>query len=340
MPEIVPLLGFSRIRALGDAADLNSEEWSRDSRVEMYDYREPIFSVGEQLGGPRWFAKTDVAWIPQYNIPLLYRGRLVVTIHDICQLAVPESLGNSVQRWYARYLLTNVAKRADGILCDSEFTRSEVSRYLKIDSTRLAVAYPGVGLNPTGKMKVATENNLRGSYLLTVGNVKKHKNLKRLIEAFGRVRDRIPHDLVIVGKREGFLNSEMELSNVPALMQGRIRFTGHVSDEELRSHYQHASALVFPSFYEGFGFPLVEAMAQGCPVVCSNAASLPEVAGDAALLFNPFSIEEMAEALVAIATNAELRERLVLAGRRRCRAFDARVCAKQTVEVIHTAAGW
>ena len=140
---------------------------------------------------------------------------------------------------------------------------------------------------------------------------------------------------MIVGKQEGFLNSENSLKGISADLDGRVRFTGEVSDLELKAYYRSAIALVFPSFYEGFGFPLVEAMAVGCPVACSNIASLPEVAGGAALLFNPFSIEDIAHTLIQIATDTKMQDALAARGRERVRLFVGTKCAEVTAALIN-----
>lgn len=334
MPGAIPRLKAKRIRILGDPEDLSRETWVKDDRIELNQYRAPIFSVAEQVEGKRKTINTDLLWVPQYNIPLLYRKRLVVTIHDVGQLAYPELLSNNLQRWYARRLLSAVAKRADAILCDSEFTRGEVRKYLDVDSSHLFVVYPGIDF-ASARLQDDRRLDDGKDYLLAVGNVKKHKNLLALISAFASIRDRIHHDLVIVGRQEGFLNAESALVNASVLMDGRVRFTGHVSDAELPGYYRNATALIFPSYYEGFGFPILEAMAQGCPVACSRAASLPEVAGDAALYFDPFNVDAIAEALVRIATDTELRSKLSNAGLKQKEAFRASICAEKTTEVIN-----
>jgi glycosyltransferase involved in cell wall biosynthesis len=131
------------------------------------------------------------------------------------------------------------------------------------------------------------------------------------------------------------LNSENSLKAISADLDGRVRFTGAVSDLELKVYYRNATALIFPSFYEGFGFPLVEAMAVGCPVACSNIASLPEVAGDAALLFNPFSVEEIAQTLIRIATDAKIQNALAERGMERARLFLGSTCADATAALIN-----
>ena len=335
MPDLIPRLDVQRIRLLGNTAELANECWANDSRIELREFRTSIFSVAEQLPRLRSpYRDTGLLWVPQYNIPLLYRGKLLVTIHDVCQLAYPEVLANGLQRRYARHLLSAVATRAEAVICVSEFTASEVHKYLGVDRSRITVTHPPVITFPA-----VSDNSQSGPndppYLLAVGNIKKHKNIKRLIAAFERVQHQIPHRLIVVGKQDGFLNSETDLGSVSTLLKGRVHFTGHVSEQELARYYRHAESLIFPSIYEGFGFPLVEAMAQGCPVACSNTSSLPEVAGDAALLFNPFSEEDIARALLTIAIDRNLRAMLIGRGLKRVESFRGGGCAEKTSAVIN-----
>jgi glycosyltransferase involved in cell wall biosynthesis len=154
-----------------------------------------------------------------------------------------------------------------------------------------------------------------------VGNVKVNKNVLAAITSFNRIRDRIPHDLVIVGKRDGFLNADANIGEALTKADQRIAFTGHVSDADLRLYYRDADVLVFPSKYEGFGYPLVEAMALGCPIACSNASSLPEVAGDAALFFDPDSTDDIARVLLLVINDRDLRAELIRKGNTRLKHF-------------------
>jgi glycosyltransferase involved in cell wall biosynthesis len=339
MPKLVPQLHTQRIRVLGNGCDFEDEEWLHDSRIQFLDFPVPIFSVREQWAGI-WgpYRANCLLWVPHFNIPLGYRGRLVVTIHDVCQLAYPELLGNDLQRWYARRLLSSVAARAEMILCDSQATRSEIQKYLNVDKSRLAVVYPGIedGRRDVGFLQ---SESLNPPFLLSVGNIKRHKNLKSLIAAFDRVRDRIPHNLIVVGKQEGFLNSESDLSAASTMSGGRVRFTGHISDQELNEYYRKADGLIIPSIYEGFGYPIIEAMAHGCPVACSNVSSLPEVAGNAALLFDPFNIDEIGGAIVKLATDPALRNDLVTRGIERAERFGAMVCANEIALVMNRLLG-
>jgi glycosyltransferase involved in cell wall biosynthesis len=339
MPSLIPLLEARRIFVLGCTTDLATEDWAQDPRIDIREFQTAIFSPAEQLAGLRGvYRDTHLLWVPQYNIPLLYRGKLVVTIHDVCHLALPETLGSDLQRWYSRRLFSTVAARADAIFCVSEFTAKEVQKYLKVDSSRLIVTYPTV-VTARDQFAMLPSETTDAPYLLAVGNLKRHKNLKVLLSAFQLIKDRIPHRLIVVGKREGFLNSEIGINTDLEQSDGRVRFTGQVSEQELTMYYKKADALVFPSLYEGFGFPLIEAMSQGCPVACSNVASLPEVAGEAAIYFDPTSIVDISKALVMITTDTQLKEVLVQRGYNRVEQFRTQPCAEKTAAVINRLLG-
>lgn len=335
LPDLIPALNAAKIVILGNRREIEGESWASDTRLELRHSTALPFSLAEQVAGiSKLYREAGLLWVPQYNIPLAYRGKLLVTIHDLCQLAYPETLRNRLQRSYARHLLSTVASRARAIFCVSQFTAFELRKYLGVDPARITVCYPSIG-----KFWIRTASHAGQStgapYLLTVGNIKRHKNLRALVDAFARVKERIPHTLVIVGRRIGFLNADTELERADTLLDGRVRFTGPISDSDLAQYYSGAAALIFPSFYEGFGFPLLEAMALGCPVACSGVASLPEVAGDAALFFDPFSPEKMSEALVQIATDCALRERLIELGLTRAERFRGDSGARETAAVIN-----
>jgi glycosyltransferase involved in cell wall biosynthesis len=330
-------MNAGKIRILGNSTDYCSENWMRDTRIQAQEFRAPIFSVSEQLAPLRGvYHGTDLLWVPQYNIPLLYSGKVIVTIHDVCQLAHPEVLGSDLQRRYSRLLFCAVTTRAEAFMCDSEFTASEVQRFLSVERSRIVVIYPNIAISQPDMSPIRPGlGNGGGPYLLAVGNIKKHKNLQSLIAAFESIQGILPHRLVIVGKQDGFRNSEMALTNASTLMGGRVRFTGHITDQELRWYYQNAEALIFPSIYEGFGYPLVEAMAERCPIACSNLSSLPEVTAGSALLFDPFDVQDIAAALLRIATDQDLRTTLIESGLERVKHFQGESCAEQTAAVIN-----
>lgn len=336
-PDLIQRLDASEIIAFGHAAVLEREDWACDTRVEIRDYQAKTFGVREQANSLLGFySGIDLLWAPQYNVPLGFKGKLVVTIHDLCQFAYPETLANDLQRWYARRLLNHVAKKADAIVCVSEFTAGEVKRLLNVEGTKVFTSYPGIDgywLRAAGDGGENCDPPV--PYLLAVGNIKAHKNLASLIRAFALVRESIPHKLVIVGRAHGFRNYDANVGAMLSANDERILFTGEISDEDLRCYYAKADGLIFPSYYEGFGYPLVEAMAQGCAVACSDAASLPEVAAGAALLFNPFDIPDIARAIRSLASDVGLRQELAGHGLRRAKELADRSPGTELARVIN-----
>lgn len=281
--------------------------------------RSAVYSIGEVMEIPlRVPATTDVLWSPNYNAPLLSPGRLVVTIHDACHLALPQFFGSALKHQAARAMFSNVRRRARQVVCDSEFTRDEVNRLAGIDPGRVTVVYPGIRPVEATTMP----RPVAAPYLLFVGNMKPHKNLGRLVEAFSRLKDRIPHSLVLVGKREGFITPDRHIGAATEQLGDRVVFTDEVPDDVLASYYRHADLLVFPSLYEGFGMPPLEAMSAGVPVAASRVASIPEICGDSAVYFDPHVVDDMTSAIARALSDRSLRAELRRRGYERVRRFS------------------
>jgi glycosyltransferase involved in cell wall biosynthesis len=278
-------------------------------------FSSPIFSAAEQVRFPFVVpGGTEILWSPNYNAPFLSRGKLVVTVHDVCHLAHPEFFRSSLKAAYARLSFRNVARRAAAIICDSEFTATEIERLVGIPRHDMRVVYPGLDFGWTPGSRPARLHD--APYLLYVGNVKPHKNLGRLLAAFSTLAARIPHSLVIIGRKDGLGTLDHEAMAIAQRFGERVVVTGEVTDEVLQAYYANADLLVFPSLYEGFGFPPLEAMASGVPVAASRAASIPEVCGDGAAYFDPLSVEEMAAVIEKALSDETLRAQLRDNGRR------------------------
>lgn len=337
-PLLLPRLEADRVRVLGRRSVIGDAAWLGDGRVELAETREPIYSVGEQMLGLRGgYRETDLLWVPHYNAPLLYSGRMVLTIHDVAPIAIPEILGNAVKRAYARLLIERATKRAAEIVCVSAFTRNELETRLRVPTEKITVT--PLGLDEDWPANAPPHEEADGRpYLLYVGNVKPNKNLGLLLEAFKRVKERLPHRLVLVGRMRGFGTGDEAVIAQAEAMRERVRFAGEVSDEELRSFYAGSAALVLPSRYEGFGLPVLEAMQMGCPVLASTAGSLPEVGGDAALYFDPHSAEELAACLLRVMDTSAM-DSLRVRGRQRVRVFSMERCAEQTARVMNRLMG-
>lgn len=275
---------------------------------------------------------THLLWIPFINIPVLYKGKLLVTVYDMNFLALPQFL-SLPQRLYAKIVFRAIRHKANHVLCISEFSKREFLRLVpgkKVDVSAIPLGTASHWFTPTQNL----ENPQDKPFFLFVGNVKPHKNLVRLLQAYERIALQIPHDLIIVGKKEGFIVSDTQALAYPSSLNERIVFTGHINDERLRQYYTHATALAFPSLYEGFGLPALEAMACSCPVLTSNVTALPEVCGDAAIYCDPYSVEDIAKQLLRLAKDEDLRKDLIAKGKKRAASFTFDACAERTTEVI------
>lgn len=292
-----------------------------------------IYSLREQLELPKVISpNTDLLWVPHYNIPVLFKGKMLVTIHDVAHLALPELFRGLHKKIYAKALFFAIEHRADHIICVSEFTKQELIKYTGVSSNKISVIHNGI---EDSWYQVKKEKNPESvPYLLYVGNVKPHKNLKTFVQAFLKIKDKIPHNLVLVGKKEGFITGDNEISELVNRSPARIKFTGFIADSILKQYYLHADLFVFPSIYEGFGYPPLEAMACGTPVLASNAASIPEVCGEAAEYFSPYNVEELASKIVNILNKEEYRERLKKKGIKQSMKFRADNTARKTLDLI------
>jgi glycosyltransferase involved in cell wall biosynthesis len=321
---------------LGTPGEIGRYPWAHVAQVTLHACRAPIYSLSEQIELLRTTPPdTDLFWSPHYNVPLLYRGKLLVTVHDVLHLARPEFTGGVHRRAYAHAMFRTVRSKANAIICVSRFSADELVRLTGAKRESITVVHEGV--DPSWFCLHPEACPHPRPYLLFVGNVKPHKNLGGLLKAFTLLKDDIAHDLVIVGKREGFLTGDPGVVKQARRLGGRVHFTGYVDDELLRRYYAHAYALVFPSFYEGFGLPPLEAMASGCPVIASNVASLPEVCGDAAEYCAPGAPASIAAAIRRVIESPELRQEMRAKGRERARRFTWERCASETQAVINHA---
>jgi glycosyltransferase involved in cell wall biosynthesis len=334
MPLLLPRIKADRVRVIGQREIVGEEDWLNDSRVEFVEEAAAIYSVAEQtmaLTGA--YRDTDLLWVPHYNAPLVYDGRMVVTIHDLAPLAMPEILGNALKRAYAKLLIERSVKQSTSILCVSRFTAEELTQRLRVPAEKVTVTHLGLDANwPHTATRHVEADGL--PYLLYVGNVKPNKNLGLLLRAFAKVMDFIPHRLVLAGRIRGFGTNDDAVVRQAETMGERVRFAGEVSDAELIQLYAGASAFVLPSLYEGFGLPLLEAMRLGCPVLCSTAGSLPEVAAGAAMYFDPRSETQLAERLLEV-MSTERMDALRRAGFEREKCFRLQECAEQSSVVMN-----
>lgn len=318
---------------LGDKAALSTLDVANRSNVRLIEVKAPMYSLAEQLELPRKIpGETCLFWATHYNIPLFYRGKMLVTVYDLFHLAMPNLVGGLHKRLYARIMFGAVRRRAAAIITISQFTKNEFIRFTgegaqPIYPIHLGVADAWFHIPPSARP-------YPNQYILYVGNVKPHKNLSALVKAFGSICGNIPHDLVIVGKREGFITGDEIVAKDAERLGARVQFTGYVDDKKLQQYFAHADVLAFPSLYEGFGLPPLEAMAAGCPALVSTEASLPEICGDAALYCDPHRPEDIASKLLELLTDEGLGEELRSKGFERAHTFTWNRCVNQTCDVI------
>jgi len=278
--------------------------------------------------------RLDLFHSPDFVLPPLLSGRQVLTVHDLTFLRVPEC-AHPVLREYLMRVVPRSVRRADLVLADSASTRQDVVELLGVPEERVRVVYAGVEsrFRPVTDQEalaaVRRRYGLEHPFILGLGTLEPRKNFGGLIEAFARLAQRrdLPHELMIVGGK-GWLYEPI-FDRVRDLgLEGRVRFAGYVEDADLPAMYTLAACLAYPSFYEGFGIPVLEAMACGTPVVTSRASSLPEVAGAAAVYVDPYDLDSLVEGLDQALHDEALRATLQAAGLRQAKEFTWERAAK------------
>lgn len=299
--------------------------------VNTISMQSSIYSGQEQLELAKKIPPSDLFWSPHYNIPLLpiKAKRRIVTIHDVCHVAQKEYF-SLLQRLYAKRMLKFALSRSDLVFVNSEFTLKEIKSHIQKKVGNLQVVPWSVDSEQfsavTSELDQEAKNlyNLPKSYFLFVGNLKPHKNLSLLLDAFENVADKITSDLVIVGASSHFIVSDEDaiVKAKKSRFANRVRFLGRVDQKYLSSIYHLAKALVFPSFYEGFGLPALEAMQCATPVLASKIGALEEVCGDAALYFDPYHSQSLEALMILLEQNELVRMALLQKGKRHLLRYD------------------
>lgn len=290
-----------------DIALGNKEELKDIKEInEILEFNSPIYGIKEQLKFPYKELKKlkpDLLHVPHYNVPIFYKGDMIVTIHDTTHLVLDEFLPNKLAKLYAKIMMKIAIKKARIILTVSENSKKDLIKYFKVDENKIKVTYLGVKED----IKVKDRKEIEYLYekfkiprdkklLMYVGNLKPHKNLERLLQAFSKLENKNDNSLLLVGK--AFENYNMlEEKEEELNIKDKVIHTGIVSEKELVDLYNLVDLFVFPSLYEGFGLPVIEALACGTKVVCSDTSSLPEVGGDVVSYFNPKDVEQMSRVI-------------------------------------------
>ncbi len=299
-----------------------------------------IYSLREQIDVARIARDYEVLHVPHYNAPVRRRKTLLVTIHDLNHL-LDETMGRSLKsRVYARPILQRVAKRADHIFTVSQYSKEKIIEHLGADAGKITVTHNAVPPHfyPEPRDESRAHANqafgFSGNYLLFVGNLKPHKNVAGLLKSFAILRQRgmVDHKLLLIGDDARGRNVlAREVADLT--LAGEVVFAGRVSDNEVRVAYSGADLTVMPSFEEGFGLPVIESMACGTPVACSNTASLPEAGGDAAEYFDPANVESMASAMENVLLSEYRWRELQARGVEQAAKFNVRDFAQRHITV-------
>lgn len=314
------------------------------SNVESISPRQPFTGAlghaWEQIVLPR-LVKDRLLWSPSNTGPLAISFQ-VVTIHDLSPLDDPRWHGRRFGAWY-RWLLPRLTHTARRLITPSLFTRERLVERLQVPPDKIAVIPLGVDKRFRPRPSEEVERVVRNlalpsrTYVLVVGSLEPRKNLRRLLLSWDLAHRSLPGDLwlVVTGGRgsKGVFRSQ-DLHSVPP----RVHLTGYVADHHLPALYSGATAFVYPSLYEGFGLPILEAMAAGTPVLTSNRTSLPEVVGDSGLLVDPENVDDLAASLRGLIEDAGLREGLREKGLRRAAAFTWERAAAETWNVLEESA--
>ena len=300
------------------------------------------YSIAEQVSIPLAVRREelDLFHAPHYVLPALTPSKSVVTIHDCIHLMFPEYRSHWLGHAFAKTLLYTAAHKSDRIFTVSEQSKKDILTFFDVPPEKIVVTPNAIddrfSTPPSEEHVISTRERyqLSHSYLLYVGNIKPHKNLERLIEAFHLVRQqgRSELELIIIGDEISKLQSLRRAVHKYDIHR-HVRFLGYVPDKTLAVLYRLAALFVFPSLYEGFGLPPLEAMASGTPVVTSNVSSLPEVVGDAALLVDPYDPESIADGILAVLRSTHLRSDLSRRGLERVKAFSWERSAQRVREI-------
>jgi glycosyltransferase involved in cell wall biosynthesis len=309
----------------------SGQRYSVPAGIETFEDESPLRSglVWQQVRLPLAVSRVgaDILWNPCNIAPVLLRRRQLITVFDASVYAGPEWFNWKFRAYYRGVfsLYQNIASR---IITCSEFSKGEIARYLKVPPERIDVAYGAI--SPEFK-RTGSQAIVKGGYVLSLGSRDPRKNVAKLIAAWKTVPDSVKagRKLVVAGGKQPTFSNEKLNEGSPDVF-----FTGYLEDDALPGLYSNADCLVYPSLYEGFGLPPLEAMACGCPVIVSGKASLPEVCGEAAMYVDPLSVPSIAGAISSMLTDAALREDLVAKGYENVRRFDWETSASRVLESL------
>jgi len=285
--------------------------------------------------------------IKKYNFDLIHNpgqipifkkfdGISLITIHDLSTFLFSKE--HPLSRVIInKLILKRTIRNCNFIIVDSENTKKDVIKIFKVPEEKIDVVYLGVDekykiLNKKQSLFLSKKYTKTDKFILYVGTLEPRKNIPNLIRAYCKIKDKLPYKLIITGKKGWKYKPIFDLISELKL-EDDVIFTGYIPEEDLPALYNGASAFVFPSLYEGFGLPPLEAMACGCPVITSNTSSLPEVVGDAGIMVDPNDVDELAKQIERVLTDKKLRDSMIKKGLKQAKKFSWEKCAKETLKV-------
>ncbi|MCB4792729.1 MAG: glycosyltransferase family 4 protein [Elusimicrobia bacterium] len=322
----------------GDPAKLNH------FGIKTIEAKFPIYSITEQLKLPGMIenSKVDIFHEPHYNIPYFYSGKMVVSIHDLIHILFPQFLSSRAAYYYAKFFLASACEKSQRIMTISENTKNDIIKHFRVEPSKIKVIY--IGINPVFKPSLELAKEVRekiGKYILYVGALRPHKNVHTLVEAFNRLKKKneISHKLVLVGNGKKDYIVKIQKMIAAYSIENSVLMPEVLNQEELRKYYCGADVFVFPSLYEGFGLPPLEAMASGCPVITSNSSSMPEVVGDAGIMTDAQDIDRLSNAIYKVISDEGLRKKMIEKGIARSKIFSYEKTVRETVNIYNDVLG-
>jgi glycosyltransferase involved in cell wall biosynthesis len=311
-------------------------EIRNEGNAKIYNFHYPNKLFNSSLLGlkrpflDRLMGGCDLFWFPNFNFWQTSAGcKNIITVHDLSFIRIPWAYSLKMRCWHKLVNPRLKLNQAKKIIAVSGSTKNDLIDIYKIEQSKIEVIYPGV--EPAKDSEV--NKPLPSKYLLFLGTLEPRKNLPAVIKVFEKVQDNDLY-LVIAGGRGWLYNNIYKLVG-NSLKKSKIIFYDYIDAQDRWRLYQNAQILLWPSFYEGFGFPAVEAMSRGCPVITSANSSLPEVVGRAALLIDPYNLNEMVKAVELLLNNQALRQSLITKGYEQSKKFNWQKSAQQTLELFN-----
>ena len=279
-----------------------------------------------------WRTRPDVVFVPAHTLPFIFPGRAVVTVHDLGYRHFPQA-HSPLQRWYLDLTTRFSAARATQVLADSQATADDLYQFYGTKPDKITIAYPGVSQPEIQNIDIRTKYDLPPQYFVFIGTLQPRKNIQRMIAAFQQWKQGHPSNIgLVLAGNKGWLFDDAWLHDTEDVF-----LIGYIEEGDKGILLQEAICLLFPSLYEGFGFPVLEAMFCDTPVIASNTSSLPELVGDAGILVDPLDVNAISNAIATVAIDEAKRQELRQLGKIQAQKFTWEQTAKQVMQVLEKA---